>query len=154
MTAKRASSTPVKSRKSEEEILPIGLDIELMENSDSEAENKFPAFFNHEFNECLSLWLSDAENYIYEMGEEYSLVEKLEGTSMSNDIFKRRKKEARYLLVKNFCVASKVKLELAPEAPCIYGISAVEELEDVRIWVNKAHVDRFTLICPNHGTAC
>ena len=68
---------------------------------------------------------------MYEVDEEYSFAETLEGEPLSNDIFKRSKKEARYLLVKNFCVASKVKLEHAPETPCIYGISPVEELEDV-----------------------
>ena len=45
-------------------------------------------------------------------------------------------------------MASKVKLEHAPETPCTYGISPVEELEDVKIWVDKAHVDIFMLICP------
>ena len=85
---------------------------------------------------------------MYDMDEEYTFSEKLEGTSINDDVIKRSKKEARYLLVKNICVASKVKLEHAPETPCIYGISPVEELEDVRIWVDKARVNRFILMCP------
>ena len=122
------------------------MDIQLTEDSDSEPENDFPTFFIHDLNECLSLRLSNAENYMYDMDEEYSFSEKLEGTSMS--VIKCSKKEARYLLVKNFCVASKAKHEHASETPCTYGISTVEELEYVKNWDNKAHVDRFILILP------
>ena len=74
---------------------------------------------------------------------------------MSDDVIKRSKKEARYHLVKNHFVASKVKLEHAPETPCIYGISPVEELEDVRTWVDKAYAHRFILLYAlKHGVAC
>ena len=78
---------------------------------------------------------------MYKLDEEYLLAEKLEGISLSNDVIKHSKKEARYL-------ASKVKLEHAPETSCISGISPVEELEDARIWVNNAHVNTFILIFP------
>ena len=40
-------------------------------------------------------------------------------------------------------MASTVKLENAPERPSIHGISPVDESENVKIWVDKAHVDRF-----------
>ena len=85
---------------------------------------------------------------LHVQNEEYSLAEKLEGISLSDGVIKSKRKLDIYLLVKNFCVASKVKLEHAPQTPYIYGISPVEELEDVRIRVDKAHVDRFILICP------
>ena len=100
----------------------------------------------------------DAENYMYKMDEEYSLAEKLESTSliMSNNVMKCSKKEARYLLVKNLCVASiYLKLNLnRPHTPSIYGITPVEELEDIRIWVDKVHVNTFILLCPKTWAAC
>ena len=52
------------------------------------------------------------------------------------------------MLIRNFCVASKVKQEHAPEDSSIYVITPVEESEDAKTWVEKAHVDRFILIVP------
>ena len=49
---------------------------------------------------------------------------------------------------KNFLVTSKVKLENAPEEPSIYGITSVEESEDVKKCVDRAYVNRFILIVP------
>ena len=41
------------------------------------------------------------------------------------------------LEVKNFCVASEVKLEHATETPRINVNAPVKESEDVKIWVDK-----------------
>ena len=65
---------------------------------------------------------------------------------MNVDVIKMGKKESRYILIRNFCVASKVTLEHAPENPSIYGITPGEESEDVKTWVDRAHLDRFILI--------
>ena len=128
LTAKRAASTPVKGCKSEGKLLP-GLDIELMEDSDSESENDVPTFFIYDLNERLSLWISDAENYTYKMAEEYSLVEKLEGISLSDD----------------------VKLEHAPETSSIYGILQWKMSEYGSIKHMSTDLFSYAL---KHGTAC
>ena len=80
------------------------MDIQLFDGSDSEPENTFPTFFIHEMNECLSLWVSDAENYMYDMDEEYTFSKDLDGISMAETVIKRGKKEARYKLITNFCI--------------------------------------------------
>ena len=52
------------------------------------------------------------------------------------------------MLIRNFCVASKVKLEHAPEETTINGITPADDSKGVKIWIEKAHVDRFKLIVP------
>ena len=50
------------------------------------------------------------------------------------------------MLIKNFCVAAKVKQEYAPEAPSIYGTRPAEESDHVETWVDRAHVDVFVIV--------
>ena len=73
-------------------------------------------FFILEVNRYLSLWASDAENYMYDMDEEYTFLKDLMG-SMDVDIIKRDKIKARFLVIKNMCMASKIKQEHALESP-------------------------------------
>ena len=48
--------------------------------------------------------------------------------------------------MRNFCVASKIKLEHYPEETTIYGITPVVISEDVKTWIKKAYVEIFILI--------
>ena len=95
-------------------MLQFSLDIHIPDESDSEPENDFPTHFIHELNEWLTLWVSNTENYLYGMDEEYTFSKDLKGISLNVVVIKHGKKEASYLLIRNFCVASKVKLEHTP----------------------------------------
>ena len=48
--------------------------------------------FIHELNECLTLWVSDTENYLYDMDEEYTFSKDVEGISTDIDSIKPDKK--------------------------------------------------------------
>ena len=52
--------------------LEFGLNIQPVDKSDSEPENYFPTYFIHELNDCLSLQVSDAENYMSDIDREYT----------------------------------------------------------------------------------
>ena len=82
-----------KDGKSEGKLLS-GLDIKITEDSDLESKMISQSFSFKIKSECLSLWFSDAENYTQDMDEGYTFSEKLEGTSMSDDVIKRSKNEA------------------------------------------------------------
>ena len=92
-------------------------------------------------NEWLSLWVSDAENHRYNMGNEHTLSKDFEGISMSINIIKCRKKEAR--------IYPKCETRIYPNAPAIYGKRPMAESDELETWLDRAHVDRFILILPN-----
>ena len=61
----------------------------------------FPTFLIHRLNECLSLRVSDTENYTYNMDEEYTLSKDFEGISMSvNAIYFKSSIKMSHLLQK------------------------------------------------------
>ena len=61
-------------------------------------EISFPLLsFIHEMNECLLLWVSDAENFMYNMDAERTLSKYLEGISMNAYVNKGRRPIEEYL---------------------------------------------------------
>ena len=76
----------------QEALRHFGLDINIPVDSDSEPENDFPTFFIHELNECLSVLVSDTENYMFDMDEEDSFSKALEVLSINENAFKMDKK--------------------------------------------------------------
>ena len=58
------------------------------------------------------------------------------------------KKKGQIFVDQKLVRGSKIKLEHTPDPPSIFGITPVEESEDVHIWTERAHKDRFILIVP------
>ena len=50
------------------------------------------------------------------------------------------------VLITNFCMASVLKQEYAPDAPAIYGIRIVLESDNLKTWIDMTHIDKFILI--------
>ena len=111
LTTEEIEDVHIQDESEKEDILE---DVPIFTGDDSEPENFLPTFSIHAMNECLSLWTTDVEDYMYEINSEMRLSDKFNGPIVQQDAVQRTKKIARHKLIVGYKNASQIITENAP----------------------------------------
>ena len=84
-------------------------DNPIFTGEDSDPENCFPTFYMFEVNDCLSLWIEDAENFMHEINYESRFADELNGLVIQQDFVQKIISIARHKVIVDYEIISRIK---------------------------------------------
>ena len=82
----------------ETNLMVTTVDALLYSESESENEVYIPVFFVHSTNEALSMWVSNAETHMFQLGEHIACWDEIKGPMFEDDTKLKNKKKLGMLL--------------------------------------------------------